>query len=97
MRLPHQDGTRPQSAPCPWERRWAGRSLAAALRARVCLQGVRDYSVPVGLESRLHVDLLVVGSVAVSEKGKIKDRNSGPRPAAGPPAGSVHPGDADGK
>lgn len=39
----------------------------------------------------------MVGSVAVSEKGKIKDRNSGPRPAAGPPAGSVHPGDADGK
>nr|XP_028595905.1 methenyltetrahydrofolate synthase domain-containing protein isoform X6 [Podarcis muralis] len=33
------------------------------------LQGVRDYSVPVGLDSKVHVDLVVVGSVAVSEKG----------------------------
>nr|XP_036849702.1 methenyltetrahydrofolate synthase domain-containing protein isoform X2 [Manis javanica] len=39
------------------------------LRKCATSQGVRDYSVPVGLESRLHVDLLVVGSVAVSEKG----------------------------
>ncbi|XP_028595905.2 methenyltetrahydrofolate synthase domain-containing protein isoform X7 [Podarcis muralis] len=33
------------------------------------LQGVRDYSVPVGLDAKVHVDLVVVGSVAVSEKG----------------------------
>ncbi|XP_034282454.1 methenyltetrahydrofolate synthase domain-containing protein isoform X6 [Pantherophis guttatus] len=33
------------------------------------LQGVRDYSVPVGLDAKVHVDLIVVGSVAVSEKG----------------------------
>ncbi|XP_074406881.1 methenyltetrahydrofolate synthase domain-containing protein isoform X3 [Zonotrichia albicollis] len=33
------------------------------------LQGVRDFSVPVGLYSKAQVDLVVVGSVAVSEKG----------------------------
>lgn len=48
-----------------------------ALRPRVCLQGVRSYSTPVGLESRLLVDLVVVGSVAVSEKGKTESRASG--------------------
>ncbi|XP_062967583.1 methenyltetrahydrofolate synthase domain-containing protein isoform X3 [Cynocephalus volans] len=32
-------------------------------------EGVRSYSVPIGLDSRVHVDLVVVGSVAVSEKG----------------------------
>ncbi|KAK3570962.1 hypothetical protein QTP86_031236, partial [Hemibagrus guttatus] len=38
---------------------------------RVCStsQGVKEFSVPVGLDSRVHVDLVVVGSVAVSEKG----------------------------
>ncbi|KAB5575184.1 hypothetical protein PHYPO_G00217940 [Pangasianodon hypophthalmus] len=38
---------------------------------RVCStsQGVKEFSVPVGLDSRVHVDLIVVGSVAVSEKG----------------------------
>ncbi|XP_053276086.1 methenyltetrahydrofolate synthase domain-containing protein isoform X2 [Pleuronectes platessa] len=38
---------------------------------RVCSssQGVRDFSVPVGLDAKVKVDLLVVGSVAVSEKG----------------------------
>lgn len=41
------------------------------------LQGVKDYSVPVGLDGKAQVDLVVVGSVAVSEKGKEK-----------PPAGS---------
>ncbi|KAB1260731.1 Methenyltetrahydrofolate synthase domain-containing protein [Camelus dromedarius] len=33
------------------------------------LDGVRNYSAPVGLDSRVLVDLVVVGSVAVSEKG----------------------------
>ncbi|XP_066050823.1 methenyltetrahydrofolate synthase domain-containing protein isoform X3 [Chamaea fasciata] len=33
------------------------------------LEGVRDYSVPVGLDGKAQVDLVVVGSVAVSEKG----------------------------
>ncbi|XP_043993423.1 methenyltetrahydrofolate synthase domain-containing protein isoform X1 [Gambusia affinis] len=38
---------------------------------RVCAssQGVKDFSVPVGLEAKVKVDLVVVGSVAVSEKG----------------------------
>uniref|UniRef100_A0A3Q3EWC0 Methenyltetrahydrofolate synthase domain-containing protein n=1 Tax=Labrus bergylta TaxID=56723 RepID=A0A3Q3EWC0_9LABR len=33
------------------------------------LQGVKDFSVPVGLDAKVKVDLVVVGSVAVSEKG----------------------------
>lgn len=37
---------------------------------------MRNYSTPVGLDSKVLVDLVVVGSVAVSEKGKIKNRNS---------------------
>uniref|UniRef100_A0A3B5M680 Methenyltetrahydrofolate synthase domain-containing protein n=1 Tax=Xiphophorus couchianus TaxID=32473 RepID=A0A3B5M680_9TELE len=38
---------------------------------RVCAssQGVKDFSVPVGLDAKVKVDLVVVGSVAVSEKG----------------------------
>ncbi|XP_043562554.1 methenyltetrahydrofolate synthase domain-containing protein isoform X1 [Chiloscyllium plagiosum] len=38
---------------------------------RVCstAQGVKDFSVPIGLDANIHVDLVVVGSVAVSEKG----------------------------
>lgn len=36
------------------------------------LQGIKEYSVPVGLEGKAQVDLVVVGSVAVSEKGKLK-------------------------
>lgn len=38
---------------------------------RICSssQGVRDFSVPVGLDAKVKVDLVVVGSVAVSEKG----------------------------
>ncbi|XP_036896133.1 methenyltetrahydrofolate synthase domain-containing protein isoform X2 [Sturnira hondurensis] len=39
------------------------------LRKCATSQGVRNYSVPVGLDSRVLVDLVVVGSVAVSEKG----------------------------
>nr|XP_056718705.1 methenyltetrahydrofolate synthase domain-containing protein [Euleptes europaea] len=39
------------------------------LRKCATSQGVRDYSVPVGLDANVHVDLVVVGSVAVSEKG----------------------------
>ncbi|MBV97891.1 Methenyltetrahydrofolate synthase domain-containing protein, partial [Eschrichtius robustus] len=46
------------------------------LRKCATSQGVRNYSTPVGLDSRVLVDLVVVGSVAVSEKGKIKNRNS---------------------
>lgn len=34
------------------------------------LQGVKEHSVPVGLDGKAQVDLVVVGSVAVSEKGK---------------------------
>ncbi|XP_072551177.1 methenyltetrahydrofolate synthase domain-containing protein isoform X2 [Salminus brasiliensis] len=38
---------------------------------RVCStsQGVKEFSVPIGLDARIQVDLVVVGSVAVSEKG----------------------------
>ncbi|KAG9462441.1 methenyltetrahydrofolate synthase domain-containing protein isoform X3 [Eleutherodactylus coqui] len=38
---------------------------------RICAtsQGVKDFSVPLGLDSAVRVDLVVVGSVAVSEKG----------------------------
>ncbi|KAG5839278.1 hypothetical protein ANANG_G00203340 [Anguilla anguilla] len=38
---------------------------------RVCStsQGVKEYSVPIGLDAKITVDLVVVGSVAVSEKG----------------------------
>ncbi|KAJ3593660.1 hypothetical protein NHX12_005994 [Muraenolepis orangiensis] len=38
---------------------------------RVCStsQGVKDFSVPVGLDSQVKVNLVVAGSVAVSEKG----------------------------
>nr|XP_034976674.1 methenyltetrahydrofolate synthase domain-containing protein isoform X4 [Zootoca vivipara] len=39
------------------------------LRKCATSQGVRDYSVPVGLDAKVRVDLVVVGSVAVSEKG----------------------------
>ncbi|KAF2982009.1 hypothetical protein EK904_013419 [Melospiza melodia maxima] len=39
------------------------------LRRCATSQGVRDFSVPVGLDSKARVDLVVVGSVAVSEKG----------------------------
>ncbi|XP_038556662.1 methenyltetrahydrofolate synthase domain-containing protein isoform X2 [Micropterus salmoides] len=38
---------------------------------RICSssQGLKDFSVPVGLDAKMKVDLVVVGSVAVSEKG----------------------------
>ncbi|XP_032984824.1 methenyltetrahydrofolate synthase domain-containing protein isoform X2 [Rhinolophus ferrumequinum] len=39
------------------------------LRKCATSQGVRNYSTPVGLDARVLVDLIVVGSVAVSEKG----------------------------
>ncbi|XP_032468195.1 methenyltetrahydrofolate synthase domain-containing protein isoform X4 [Phocoena sinus] len=39
------------------------------LRKCATSQGVKNYSTPVGLDSRVLVDLVVVGSVAVSEKG----------------------------
>ncbi|XP_069872981.1 methenyltetrahydrofolate synthase domain-containing protein-like isoform X2 [Dipodomys merriami] len=44
-------------------------ATAAVLRKCATSQGVRDFSVPIGLDSSVCVDLLVVGSVAVSEKG----------------------------
>ncbi|KAG7275195.1 hypothetical protein CRUP_023783 [Coryphaenoides rupestris] len=44
---------------------------ASKEQLRVCStsQGVKEFSVPVGLDANVKVDLLVVGSVAVSEKG----------------------------
>ncbi|XP_010625918.1 methenyltetrahydrofolate synthase domain-containing protein [Fukomys damarensis] len=44
-------------------------ATTAELRRCATAQGVRNFSVPVGLDSSVHVDLVVVGSVAVSEKG----------------------------
>lgn len=55
--------------------RWGSRSLRGSSGLCFSPQGVRDYSVPVDLDARVLVDLVVVGSVAVSEKGKIKNRN----------------------
>ncbi|XP_077144985.1 methenyltetrahydrofolate synthase domain-containing protein isoform X2 [Ranitomeya variabilis] len=40
-----------------------------ALRICSTSQGVKDFSIPLGLDSAMRVDLVVVGSVAVSEKG----------------------------
>ena len=34
------------------------------------LQGVREYSKPISLEDKVKVDLVIVGSVAVSKSGK---------------------------
>ncbi|XP_069549709.1 methenyltetrahydrofolate synthase domain-containing protein isoform X2 [Brachyistius frenatus] len=44
---------------------------ASKEQLRICSssQGVKDFSVPVGLDAKVKVDLVVVGSVAVSEKG----------------------------
>ncbi|XP_051830793.1 methenyltetrahydrofolate synthase domain-containing protein isoform X1 [Antechinus flavipes] len=39
------------------------------LRKCATSQGVKNYSVPIGLDSKVLMDLIVVGSVAVSEKG----------------------------
>ncbi|XP_064016127.1 methenyltetrahydrofolate synthase domain-containing protein isoform X2 [Pogoniulus pusillus] len=39
------------------------------LRTCATSQGIKEYSVPVGLDGKARVDLVVVGSVAVSEKG----------------------------
>ncbi|XP_052511762.1 methenyltetrahydrofolate synthase domain-containing protein isoform X2 [Budorcas taxicolor] len=42
------------------------------LRKCATSQGVRNYSTPVGLDSKVLVDLVVVGSVAVSEKEIVR-------------------------
>ncbi|XP_078257888.1 methenyltetrahydrofolate synthase domain-containing protein isoform X2 [Rhinoraja longicauda] len=44
---------------------------AAKEIVRVCstAQGVKDFSVPVRLDAKVHIDLVVVGSVAVSKNG----------------------------
>ncbi|XP_041842457.1 methenyltetrahydrofolate synthase domain-containing protein isoform X1 [Melanotaenia boesemani] len=44
---------------------------ASKEQLRICSssQGVKDFSVPVDLDAKVKVDLMVVGSVAVSEKG----------------------------
>ena len=43
--------------------------LSGCLTVASRLQGVKEFSVPVGLDAAVKVDLVVVGSVAVSEKG----------------------------
>ncbi|XP_026176374.1 methenyltetrahydrofolate synthase domain-containing protein isoform X1 [Mastacembelus armatus] len=44
---------------------------ASKEQLRICAssQGVKEFSVPVGLDAKVKIDLVVVGSVAVSEKG----------------------------
>ncbi|XP_023561022.1 LOW QUALITY PROTEIN: methenyltetrahydrofolate synthase domain-containing protein [Octodon degus] len=44
-------------------------AASAELRKRASSQGVRSFSTPVGLDCSILVDLVVVGSVAVSERG----------------------------
>lgn len=51
---------------------WLEDSAVCEPKAMFFLQGIKEYSVPVGLDGKVRVDLVVVGSVAVSEKGKIK-------------------------
>lgn len=50
---------------------WLEDSALCELKIMCFLQGIKEYSVPVGLDGKARVDLVVVGSVAVSEKGKI--------------------------
>ena len=38
-------------------------------------QGVREYSKPISLEDKVKIDLVIVGSVAVSKSGKGQVRN----------------------
>ncbi|XP_010577936.1 methenyltetrahydrofolate synthase domain-containing protein isoform X2 [Haliaeetus albicilla] len=45
------------------------RATKEILRICATSQGIKEYSVPVGLDGKARVDLVVVGSVAVSEKG----------------------------
>ncbi|KAJ6657151.1 hypothetical protein lerEdw1_002740 [Lerista edwardsae] len=45
------------------------RATKDTLRKCATSQGVKDFSVPVGLDAKVQIDLVVVGSVAVSEKG----------------------------
>lgn len=45
--------------------------LILTLCAVMLRQGVKDFSEPVGLDAKVKVDLVVVGSVAVSEKGLL--------------------------
>lgn len=54
---------------------WLEESALCKPKIMFLLQGIKEYSVPVGLDGKARVDLVVVGSVAVSEKGKIKPCN----------------------
>lgn len=40
-------------------------------------QGVRQYSIPVGLDSKMKIDLVIIGSVAVSSKGQRIGKGEG--------------------
>jgi len=49
------------------------------MKTVVCTQGVDDYSEPIGLDDEFHIDLIVVGCVAVSPSGEcfcITDQGS---------------------
>lgn len=43
----------------------------AMLKKCATKQGITNYSTPVGLDHRVNIDLIVIGSVAVSTKGKV--------------------------
>ena len=38
----------------------------------IVIQGVRQYSTPLGLDMKVKVDLVIIGSVAVSPSGKFQ-------------------------
>ena len=37
----------------------------------LAFQGVKQFSIPVGLDSKMTVDIVIIGSVAVSSKGNL--------------------------
>ena len=45
----------------------------AILKKCATREGITHYSAPVGLEHKITIDLIVIGSVAVSSKGMVRD------------------------
>lgn len=45
-------------------------SIEVSIKIFSVIKGVKEFSVPIGFDESVQVDLVVVGSVAVSEKGK---------------------------
>ena len=40
------------------------------MRVLLMFQGIKEHSSPISLDSKVNIDLVIVGSVAVSKKGK---------------------------